>query len=543
MYIVHDEPDAIVRHFAGEFLALKQRKGSAAYHEALREKIITDLWFYIRCVLGFWYMDEHLHGQEFMSFSKENQESDSLLLVPRGHCKTLWAIAEDTQQILAKPNTAIAVITATKDLSENYSTMCGDILLKNPLIQKAFRDILPSEGKKGSWGKNGLTLPQRDPRLEKTLLSASLGTSITGQHPDKIRLDDITGKTNNNASGWSEGLGLIEEGKQLLGSVGVFKWNATHWHDAAPSRLAEQGKVFGARGRFVTKKLSCFENDDPKLPPIYDYKFRWNTGYSGYKHEDLVREMNNPSPKARAFFSAQKRNNPIAEQDIPIRVGNINIYDLAETDKSKPQLPPLGEIDAVSIETIGGGLLVFNAALESVEESGLNLPLEQFSVKRNAGIEKSDRIKAVVEPIVSTGRLWAQEWMVPNNDYDEDNLGYELKRLGAAKHDDIADALFQVCLGLEDVTVAENENAVIRIGCDIAYTEEERSDHTVLLAAAKDSQRRIWILDYERFQIQSPTAIVQRIIAFYLKWTREARSTLVEANTKKRATKIARKYS
>lgn len=548
MYIVHDEPDLTVREYWNELRALKERKGLKIYREAFREKVITDLWFHIRCCLGFWYMDEHLHGQVFMEFSKENQENDSLLLVPRGHCKTLWAIAEDTQQILANPNTAIAVITATKDLSESYSTMVGDILLKNKLIQSAFREIMPTQGKKGTWGKKGLTIPGRSrARLEMTLLSASLGTAITGQHPDKLRLDDITGKENNDKIGWQKGVELIEEGKRLLGSVGVFKWNATNWHDSAPSRLAEQGMLTGARGDFVVKRLSCFEDDDPSLPAIYPYKQgRWDpkdTRWSGYPHDRLIAEMNAKSPFARAFFSAQMRNNPMPEQDIPVKVDSINIYDPESKEEDAPRVPPLGEIESVTIETHGGGLLVYNEAMKIVEESALNIPFAQFTVGNQAGVTKADRIKAIVEPVVSAGKLWCPEWMIPEGDLDENNLKYELKRLGVAKHDDIADALHQALIGLSDTVVLEGEPAVVRIACDTAYTEDKRSDHTVLFAVAKDWKDRYWCLEYDRFQMQAASSIVHRIIAFYHKWSQTQSNQRSYNGNRAKVMKVAKKYA
>jgi len=109
--------------------------------------------------------------------------------------------------------------------------------------------------------------------------------------------------------------------------------------------------------------------------------------------------------------------------------------------------------------------------------------------------------------------------MIPNNKDKTDCLGYEIRRLGVAKHDDIVEALSLIPIHLIDgAKPHEDQPAHLYISVDLAWSEESASDFTVFFAAALDCQTSLWALDYERFQTRSPSVIATRLINFFLKW-------------------------
>lgn len=515
--LIHDNPDQAVRDFGRELATLTKKQRN----EAIRERCLIDLWFLIRYILDWGYLDEHLHGQELMRFHYEDsQPTDTLMLLPRGHGKTLFSAAMMIHDILTDPNIAILSVTATQDLAKGIGSLVGDTLRYNPYLRDAFPEVLPKEGQTLKvWGVKGYELPNRKPRIDATFRPASLSTAVTGSHPDKIYIDDITGKENNTPEGWSDGLKFIRESYRLLPDYGILKWSATRWHDGDPAGMAVAGTLRGKQGPFKVLLKSCFNEDDPTKASIYPQKVRWNMSEdkpSGFREDLLIEEMNDPSPAARAFFSAQMRNNPIPEQDIPIDVDSINLYGKGRQIESHPALGP---VKLVGIEITSGGHFVFNTCEEKKREIKSPIPLEKISHERKVKTSKADRIKAVLEPVINSGRFFAPIDTVPEDQTLEDTLGYELRRLGAAKHDDIADAIHLALKYLaEDVVPSKGELPHVYIACDIAYTEDEANDHSVLAAIAIDWKAQVWLLEYDRFQSKSPTTQCQRIFNFYLKW-------------------------
>jgi hypothetical protein len=509
--LIHESPDAAVREFGLSIASLTP----SVRRRKIRERCLEDLWFLIRVILDWGFLDETLHGQELMRFHYgEGKEVDTLTLIPRGHGKTLFASAMMIHDILKNPNIAIICVTATADLAKGIGALVGDTLKENIHLREAFPDILPSpEERLKVWGVNGYKLPSRKPRVDPTFRPVSISTAITGAHPDKVYMDDVTGLANNTPEGWAEALRFIRETYRLLPDHGVIKWSATRWHDGDPAGMAEKGLVRGKQDKFRVFKRSCFVDDDPKKGVIYPQAIRWNMDTpSGFRSDILIEEMNDPSPKARAFFSCQMRNNPVPEQDIPIDVDAINLYKAGEH-------PPLGPVKLVGIEVTSGGYFIFNTAEEKKRETRSAIPLEQITHKRKGQVDKADRIKATLEPVVNSGRLYAPSEYVPEDETLEGTLGYELRRLGAAKHDDIADALHLALKYLaQDVVPGKDELAHVYIACDIAYTEKESNDHSVICGIAVDNKGQVWILEIDRFQSKSPTTQVQRIFNFYLKW-------------------------
>lgn len=474
----------------------------------------------MRVVLRWVWLDEDLHGKDLIGFYNKHENDDTACFIPRGHGKTLTAAARIIQYILKDPNIAIMFASATEKLALDFGAMVAKELINNDMLQAAFPDILPNKNSKlTAWGADGYELPSRRPRIDPTLFSASLKTNIVGRHPDIVFLDDLVVRTNNNPIGWEQAESFIKECKMLLPAQGVIHLTGTRWHDADPYGKIVEGKIRGKKGPFVLAPKSirsCYVDDNPARGPIYCAKTRWNmskeTGYT----KDQLDDMRKPEREGGLgeYFDAQMRNDPAPEERQDIKVSDINIYEENER-------PELSHVLSVGIEALGGGLLIYNQLMERLEKLNIKMPATRIEYKRKQGETKIDRIKGVLEPIVREGRLYAMRWMIGEKTESE-GLGYEIRRFGKARHDDIVDALHNIPLQLSGGSYPEKgQPADLYISCDLAYTEEKRSDWSVCVAGAIDHENRLWVLDYTRFQISAPSAICDKIIEFYQKWERQ----------------------
>jgi len=518
--IIHEHPDQAVREKLQILKHLKS-KSKAKYKEAFRALCREDLWFLIRAVLGWHFLDEELHGKELLSFASKHEHEDQLIVLPRGHVKTLFSGARIIQSIIKEPSISILAASATEDLAKGIGSLVGNTLLKNTTLQWAFSDILPSSTAEcEKWGMYAYTLPShaRRARLEPTLLLASVNKNITGYHPDECYLDDICVDKNSSPEGWEKQIRFIDNCLRLLPPNGVFRWNQTRYHDSDSAGRAIDKKIVGKQGYFHCLVKSCFIQDDPKKDPIYPLKKRWGSKHvSGFPHDGLIREMSVPDPKSRHYFACQMRNNPVPEEDQILHIKDIDIYKPEDT-------PDFGQCMKVGIEITGGGKPIFSLMEEINREQNVGMYLVPVAQKKEKGLTKTDKICAALEPITREGRLKCRAWMIPPNISNTDSLGYELRRLGAAKHDDIADALHMIPAFLaEGIYPPKDLPAHLYISGDLAYSEGGQSDFTVFLAACIDHNNNLWVLGYDRFQSKSPVVIATRLITFYLKWSLKAK--------------------
>lgn len=480
-----------------------------------------DLWYLARVVLQYSWLDEDLHGRELCGFLTKNKEKDTATFLPRGHGKTLLAGAcRVIQYILNDPNVSIMYASATEDLALDFGAMIAKELMHNDMLQEAFSDILPSrKDQLKAWGNDGYSLPNRRPRIDPTLFTASLKSNVTGKHPDIVFLDDLVVRVNNNELGWSQAESFIKECKMLLPAQGVMHILGTRWHDSDPYGKIFAGQIKGKRGTFVlspSRIRSCYVDDNPANQPTYPAKVRWNMDkLTGYTKEQLD-DMRKPEHEGGLgeYFDAQMRNDPAPEERQDIKVGDINLYEPGDE-------PAVSHVRAFGIETTGGGAILYNLLDEKAEKLQMSIPTSRIEHKRVVGQTKIDRIKATLEPLVRGGKIWAQKKWIGDKTATE-GLGYEIRRLGKAKHDDIIDALHSVPAHLSRGSVPdEDQPADLYLMADLAWSEKQSSDFSVCVAVAVDHKGNYWILDIDRFKISAPSGIIDRLIEFYCKWEAE----------------------
>lgn len=521
----HDHPDQALSLICRKLEIIKKKSGVADFWKAVRHLLQTDMWFTMRIALEWAWLDEDLVGHELIKHLAENHGQDTAALLPRGHGKTLPMSAFFVTQIIRDPNIALLELSRTDDNASKFGALVADHLMYNEFLQRCFgrkynkNGFLPSAlSDCNMWGKDGYALPWRKPRLDPTVLAISLKAAIAGKHPDIIYVDDPTEAQNNDPSGWAHVENTIDGLKMLLPPDGFFIWTGTRWHDGDPLGKVERGKLIGKQGPFKVLKRSCYVDDQIQKAPTYPRKKRWNMQKeTGYTHEALEL-MRKPKEEGGLgeFFDAQMRNDPAPAERADIKVKDICLY-------NDDNLPKVSNVKLFGIETTGGGLPIYNGFREYLDELKLGLPIVEIVNPRKLGVTKRDRIVATIQPITNAGKLFCKDWMI-GDDSATEGLGYELRRIGKASNDDIADALHNIPAHLSKGILPSRptDPADLYISADLAWSEEKRADWTVVIAVAIDYRGNHYVLDYDRFQISSPTGLYTRLLSFYQKFEEPA---------------------
>jgi len=522
-FIYHQNPDEAIRQKSAELAKLKANKSTyPLYKKLLGETLKHDLWYLLRVGLQMNFLDEQLTGHDFIKHLSDNWGSDIGILLPRGFGKTLPVSGMCISCILQDPNIAMLQMSRTDGNADKIGAFVSEHLMYNDMLQECFGrkynpdGFLPSSVSEcGSWGKDGYMLPYRTVRrIDPTFVNISLKSAKAGKHPDIIWVDDATEKENNNEVGYEHVDDVIRGLKYLLPANGFMIWTATRWSDADPVGRAYDKKLRGKQGYFNFLLRSCYVDDDPAKGVTYPRKKRWGmeieTGYTLEALEELRTD-----PIEGPMFSAQMRNDPAPSDTTEISAADIRIYDPAD----KPKYISPDSVRMFGIEITGGGRPIYNGFRDFCEELRINIPLVELKSPKEAGMEKADKIIAALQPIVAQGKLHCQEWMIGDVTRQKDTLGYELQRCRVAVHDDIADALSKVTAMAGKLTPSQpNEPAHLYISVDLAYTEKTRSDFTVAIAVAIDHAGNWWVLNYDRFQLERPTELYNRLLKFYRKF-------------------------
>lgn len=516
---------------------IKQDYGFENYKEYLRVLLKTDLWFLLKHALKFNFMDEHLHGQILMKhyakslYMNRGVGCDLLTLLPRNHCKTTFGSGFLIQEILNNVDIAIAIVSGTEKLAKFISKVIADSLTDNAVLQEAFPDLLPTkENPAKNWGIRGYYLPTRTTaRVDPTLVVGSVTANVTGTHPDILFFDDIVYAKSESDLERSE-LCFIEA-MGLMSSTGKVFINGTRWSDRDLYGKIIEGTLSGNLGSYEQLIMSCWE-DDNKSIPTYPKKARGDDAVkmTGFSREDLARKRaNNPE-----FFNCQYLNDPAPEEEQLMKVDDIQLYEESQT-------PVYTRAMGVGVEIVGTSVTFPSVFRRVCDDFSCNIFLQEITPKRSQGSaskkNKEDRILHTLFPIVNEKLLYAQKWMIE----EKRGLAYEVRRFGAAKNDDIVDALHMVPMYMSmGMIPGSNKPANCYISADLAFTKSEDADWTVFLALAIDFKGRHFILDYKRFQENDPLVIARELIKFYQKINSKAMDSMYY--NKKRGSRLALSY-
>ena len=213
----------------------------------MREIIKSDLYFLVKYVLGYWWLCWEPHKE----FCEEIQKdlTNSLFLLPRGHCKTqIFNTGHTLQSYLNNPNESIGIFC---DIQKRASWKLRPLkyqLESNKCLKECFPDLLYQDPKKESsmWNQEELILPGHDGRQEPTIGVYGLDNQPTSLHFARIKGDDlVTDKTVTTAEQIKkniDGYGLMRS--SILQSGGNIQVCGTIYDDGDLHRLMEDSGTY-----------------------------------------------------------------------------------------------------------------------------------------------------------------------------------------------------------------------------------------------------------------------------------------------------------
>jgi phage terminase large subunit-like protein len=160
--------------------------------KAIRIAILTDLYFLVKFVFGYWWLCYEPH-KEFCE-EIEKDKSNSLYLLPRGHCKTqIFNTGHTLQCYLKQPKEPIGIFC---DIQKRASWKLRPLkyqLETNKCLKECFPDILYQEPKRESpmWNQEEIILPGHDGRQEPSVGVYGLDNQPTSLHFPRIKGDDL----------------------------------------------------------------------------------------------------------------------------------------------------------------------------------------------------------------------------------------------------------------------------------------------------------------------------------------------------------------
>jgi hypothetical protein len=184
------------------------------YRFALRYRMITDLFWLTKYVLGYDKVTEHDHrvvADHFVkkdptrSIDHQDTRRRRILLLPRKTFKTTFNIADSVQWILGFPDVAIMVMTASNSddspLADAFVTevaehfVCIEGQPKKPLHLCFPEHVITKRPKNGVF--HDFISPARTKyRRDPTVTGVSIEQSLSGWHPDIIKSEDVQDNRN-----------------------------------------------------------------------------------------------------------------------------------------------------------------------------------------------------------------------------------------------------------------------------------------------------------------------------------------------------------
>lgn len=518
-FILHEEPDKEVQRRWAKLQGLKRRGQTIAYQQLLRKLLQTDIWFMARYAFGYWFLDEDLHSRFLAQWYKDTWDSDTMTLIPRGHCKTNMNNVIMTCIVVNNPNVSMLYVADVAEKAEQFCNSLAHNWMHLPLLQEAFPDIFPSRKSDSyQWSKKGYFVKRTGAqRRDPTLVPMGATGTPTGLHPDYVFVDDIVGLSTNNEPGWSAARNFLTEAANLTQEMGVIKVIGTFWSDRAPYRDICDGKLSGGRGSYRIIVRGCFHNALTHTDPIYPQKprpFDPPDSIAGHTESVLLEKMaSNPTD-----FSCQYLNDP--QNTAAQAIDTTKIIKHTEMVSSLP----LHRVSAVILDTNSGSSLVYGE-LQS-NQRYQRIPIIPFSLKKN-GLTKAQRISMILEPYINNGKVYVPKDVHIGSKLEVGTLMYELTSIESAMNDDLADA-FHMAIDWKGAMAAHREDAwPVIIGCDFAFSIGEKADYTAFVAFTVDNHDRVYILDTHRFQSNQTTVICNNLLDFYNKWATRCDSGLV----------------
>lgn len=203
--------------------------------EQIKEAAESDLWYFARLV-----GPERVYGdvhKEAFRFLQSEEHPNSLLLLPRAHCKSHCIAVWCAWWITVHPETSILYLSATSTLAEAQLYAIKNILT-SPQYSLYWPEMVnPDEGKREKWSTVAIAVdhPQRKAEgvRDMTIITAGLTTNTTGLHADVIVADDVVVPDNAyTEEGRRKVAAAMSQMASILNTGGMIKACGTRYHPA-----------------------------------------------------------------------------------------------------------------------------------------------------------------------------------------------------------------------------------------------------------------------------------------------------------------------
>lgn len=171
---------------------------------ALRERCLTDLFFFASVVLGFpnvfpMHAETHLLFCRFLERKTGIPDLDQAPIqkceTPRGTGKTtLGTVASAIQESCRNPNIAILIANERQETADGFLRAIKTQFETNDLLRALFPEVIPPDFGETTWAISKATLKRTSRRPEPTFTTIGVGGTVTGTHPDIIIVDDPVSK-------------------------------------------------------------------------------------------------------------------------------------------------------------------------------------------------------------------------------------------------------------------------------------------------------------------------------------------------------------
>src|SRR5690606_30430584 len=127
-------------------------------------------------------------------WTREGAKDHQLLLLPRGHMKSMLIAYRVAWEITKNPSVTILYASATASLAEAQLKAIKDIL-ESPQYRKYWPEMIKeAEATRERWTNSEIMVDHPERKLEgvrdPTVKTAGLSTNVTGFHCDVFVLDD-----------------------------------------------------------------------------------------------------------------------------------------------------------------------------------------------------------------------------------------------------------------------------------------------------------------------------------------------------------------
>lgn len=292
---------------------------------AMRERLLSDFWFFIRAVNPHYvYGDVHERMckffQRYKVFGRANSDEVNkfLALIPRAHLKShiianfcAWAILRD-------PELIVTYVSASSRLSKLQLTAIKNSLT-SPTVMALFPEYIHSdEGKRTVWNQNEIRIDHwkaagdvRDP----TVTAVGVDSIATGTHCDILIFDDLVVPENNTEVGREKVKETYSFYNSILNPGGFCAAVGTRYHggDIYNTMKEESYELYGDDGIEIIGVQPAWDILEEQVET--DGVFIWPATRD--KDADKVFGFNNQilariraSYTSQAAFKSQYYNNP-----------------------------------------------------------------------------------------------------------------------------------------------------------------------------------------------------------------------------------------